>query len=317
MKLKIFIYLFLPLFLLSLCSSEKERQKNNTLEKKRDFKTLKAEFPFQGRIIFQSDLDGDDEIYLLTKLQLKKLTDNTWDDTYPRWSPDGTRIAFAANPKGHFNIFTMNEDGSGQSQLTDLPGDETEPAWLPDGKEIAFTREAKRLIGKDYSLWKMNLETKETSELIPEFGGEAGLADFSPVDSFMLFTGKKMFGWDVFVHDFQKKESRSLTEGGKSCRAYFSADGKKIVFVSSKADGRGDVWIMNPDGTDKIRLTERDETYDYFPAWSPDGKYIVFCSGRQNTHRKGPWSLSLVKVSTKSIIPLFSSSGRDLFPHWH
>lgn len=317
MKLKIFLFLLLPLLFLSLCSSEKEKPKGNTLKKEVNLKDLKATFPFQGRIIFQSDLDGDDEIYLLTKLQLKKLTDNTWDEFYPRWSPDGTRIAYAANPKGHFDIFLMNEDGSGQSQLTDFPGDETEPAWLPNGKEIAFTREAKKFIGKDYSLWKIDLETKETSEVIPEFGGDLGLADFSPVDSLMVFTGKKMFGWDVFIHDFQKKESRSLTEGGKSCRAYFSPDGKKIAFVSSKADGKGDIWVMNPDGTDKVRLTERDETYDYFPSWSPDGKYIVFCQGHQNTYKKGLWSLDLVKVSTKSIIPLFSSSGKDLFPDWH
>jgi Tol biopolymer transport system component len=74
---------------------------------------------------------------------------------------------------------------------------------------------------------------------------------------------------------------------------------------------------MNPDGSDDTRLTERDETYDYFPAWAPDGEHIVFCSSTQNSPKQGRWSLFLLKVGTRRVMPLFSSSARDLFPDWH
>ncbi len=315
-KSKISIVLFLFLIFLTGCSPEKGNVEKKTLEREIDPTTLKAEFPFRGKIVFQSDIDGDNEIYLLTKFLLRKLTDNNWDDEYPRWSPDGTRIAYTANPQGHFDIFLMNEDGSGITRLTDSPVDETEPAWVPHRAEIVFTRETRKGLGKHYSLWKLNLETAEVGRLLPELEISHGLAQFSPAAPMMLFTGKRMFGWDVFVHDFQRDESKSLTKGGGSCRAYFSPDGQIIAYVTSTADGKGDIWTMKPDGTEKTRLTERDETYDYFPSWSPDGKYIVFCSSLQDTPRKGPWSIFIVEVSTKSIIPLFASSGRDLFPDW-
>ncbi len=281
-----------------------------------DLNSLKAKFPFRGKIVFQSDLDGESEIYLLTKFNLKKLSDNDWDDEYPRWSPDGTRIAYTANPEGHFDIFIMKEDGSDVYRLTDSPDDETEPAWVPDREEIIFTREKRNGQSRRSSLWRMDLRTRQVSRVLPEFDNAHGLAQFSPASPLMLFTGKRMFGWDVFVHDFRTGKTRSLTKGGRSCRAYFSPTGQTVAYVSSEADGKGDIWTMNPDGTGKSRLTERDETYDYFPSWSPDGKYIVFCSSLQNTPRKGPWSMFVVKVSTRSVFPLFSSSGRDLFPDW-
>jgi len=65
-----------------------------------------------------------------------------------------------------------------------------------------------------------------------------------------------------------------------------------------------------------MRLTERDETYDYYPCWSPDGKYIVFSSSSQGHPRRGNWSLYMVKVNPKRIFPLFDSPGRDQFPDW-
>jgi len=74
---------------------------------------------------------------------------------------------------------------------------------------------------------------------------------------------------------------------------------------------------MNPDGTGKMRLTERDETADYFPAWSPDEEYIIFSSSLEHRIDRGNWSLFLVRVKTREIIPLLDSPGRDVFPDWY
>jgi len=317
MKLKAFILLFLLAGIFHFCSRGDERPEAKIGGKEIDLSALKANFPFRGRILFQSDMDGDNEIYLLTSRQLKKLTDNSWEDEYPLWSLDRKKIAFTANPRGNYDIFVMNEDGSGITQITTSQKDEIEHAWFPDGTKIAYTEQVKRGFGRHFTLWMIDLKSRKTEKIIPEFQGSSALPNFSPITPLMGFTGKKMIGWDVFVYDLGKKEYRSLTEGGKSCRPHFSKDGEKIAYVSSVADGKGDIWVMNPDGSDKTRITERDETYDYFPSWSPDGKYIVFCSDFQHSLQKGHWALYLVKVNTKRVIPLFKSPGRDLFPDWY
>ena len=73
---------------------------------------------------------------------------------------------------------------------------------------------------------------------------------------------------------------------------------------------------MNPDGTQKTRLTLRNDTYDYFPSWSPDERYIVFNSSRQHDH-DGDWALYLIEVKSKKVILLFDSPGNDVFADWH
>jgi TolB protein len=117
------------------------------------------------------------------------------------------------------------------------------------------------------------------------------------------------------MYNLRSHEVKFLDEGGKSCRARFSRDGTKLAYVSSQADGKGDIWIMNPDGSNKTRLTERDETYDYFPAWSPDDRFIVFDSSRQHDHN-GDWALYVIEVKSREARLLFDSPGNDIFPDW-
>ena len=59
-------------------------------------------------------------------------------DTDPTWSPDSTKIAFATNRDGNYEVYSMNAaDGTGLLRLTNRPGNDLEPAWGASG-EILF-----------------------------------------------------------------------------------------------------------------------------------------------------------------------------------
>jgi WD40 repeat protein len=60
-------------------------------------------------------------------------------DIHPRWSPDGTRLAFSSNSTGRYEIWTVAADGSDRRKVTHSPGEKTWPAWSPDGARILFT----------------------------------------------------------------------------------------------------------------------------------------------------------------------------------
>lgn len=64
---------------------------------------------------------------------------NTGNNSYPVWSPDGTKIAFDSDRTGRKEIFIMNADGTGQTAITNFGA--YEPKWSPDGKKIGFTTE--------------------------------------------------------------------------------------------------------------------------------------------------------------------------------
>lgn len=70
----------------------------------------------------------------------------------PAWSPDGTRVAFAATRAGNTDIYVMDADGGNVVRLTSSPEPDREPAWSPDGGTIAFTA----VRGTTSHIWSMN-----------------------------------------------------------------------------------------------------------------------------------------------------------------
>ncbi|MEK7406378.1 MAG: DPP IV N-terminal domain-containing protein [Acidobacteriota bacterium] len=69
---------------------------------------------------------------------IRQITDDPHRDLNPRWSPDGRRLAFISNRSGHFEIWTLNPNGTGLRQLTHLFGSNVySAAWAPDGARFA------------------------------------------------------------------------------------------------------------------------------------------------------------------------------------
>ncbi len=73
---------------------------------------------------------------------------------------------------------------------------------------------------------------------------------------------------------------RQLTFGGENAEAYFSADGKRLIFQSTR-DGRecDQIYTMNIDGTD-VRLVSTGEGRTTCSYFFPNGKKLVFASNR-------------------------------------
>ena len=63
-----------------------------------------------------------------------RITNNTASDVQPAWSPDGTKIAFASNRDGNFEIYTMNADGTGQTRLTNNAAIDITPPGHPTAR---------------------------------------------------------------------------------------------------------------------------------------------------------------------------------------
>jgi len=86
-----------------------------------------------GRGIYVVNSDGS---------QLQPLVDECGQPFFPKWSPDGSMIAFSQLDQGasYTHLYVMNPDGTGQTQLTDdaLGFDAWTPVWSPDGSRIAF-----------------------------------------------------------------------------------------------------------------------------------------------------------------------------------
>ena len=221
------------------------------------------------RIVFESDRDGNSDIYALNPdgTEVTRLTTSESVDTRPSLSLDGTRIAWqSAN-----QIWLMNRNGTNKQALTSL-GTNAAPAFSPDGTKIAF--ESNR--SGDFEIWVMNADGTGQTNLTNTPLVDDVSATWSPDGTKLAFDSNRTANRDIFTMnaDGSGQVNRTPASPSLDTDPDWSPDGGKLLFVSSRS-GVTSVWTMNVDGSDPVDVTHSGN-FDADPAWSPDGSNIVF-----------------------------------------
>ncbi len=127
----------------------------------------------------------------------------------PRWSPDGTRIAYVNALDAWVDdpeIWTMDADGSNKVQLTDNPHYDGCPRWSPDGTQILYDGSR----GEDYDIFEIFvMDANGTNHrLLSEDGASPA---WSPDGSQIAFISDRDGDWEIFVMDADGSNQTQLT----------------------------------------------------------------------------------------------------------
>ena len=205
------------------------------------------------------------------------ITNNSYRDHSPAWSPDGRRIAFVSNRDGDWEIYVMNADGSGVTQLTHNSVLDVSPAWSPDGRRIAFTSIRD---GGDWEIYVMNADGSDVTKLTYTYHNEGSPA-WSPDGRRIAFHFDRDGNDEIYVMNADGSSITQLTHNYHNAgRPAWSPDGRRIAFASDRY-GDDEIYVMNADGSDVTPLTHNSNG-DWEPAWSPDGRLIAFVSRRRD-----------------------------------
>lgn len=234
--------------------------------------------PIPDEIVFQSNRDGDFEIYIMSidGSNQRPLTNNTVDDRFPRASPDGRRIVYESGRGQNAEIYVMNRDGSGQQRLTFNEYLDELPAWSPDGHQIVF---ATWLSASQSELFIMNADGSNQRQ-ITDTSTDEGHVSWSAAGLAFNATESGEDNYQLYLSDANGGARQRLTNSRiDEWSPEWSPDGAQLLFLSERGSSiNSGIYVMDL-STREARLIYNNadsRLVEWGAVWSADGSRIVF-----------------------------------------
>ena len=249
-----------------------------------------------------------------------RLTTSKKNDTQPRWSPDGRRLAFISARNERPQLFVISPFGGEAEQISESKSGVTSFQWSPDGRRIAFVAQ------RDLTAEEERRQKEKDDAIVVD--KDFRLSRISVIDV------ASRRATEVVSGDYQASDPQ------------WSPDGTRLAFVANptpKADDGSltDIWVADVPAADSAaaadtarrgsgsaararRLLENDGS-DNAPRWSPDGQRIAFLTRQGKAGELGLLRLAVIaaKDGAPRIIaptfdysagaPTWSSDGRTLY----
>jgi Tol biopolymer transport system component len=176
-------------------------------------------------------------------------------------------IAFESLRNGSWDIYLMTVDGAEIINITNHPAADGDAAWSPDGSRLAFasTRDG------NTDIYVMDVDGSNVTRLTNNPAVDRFPA-WSPDGSTIAFSSNRDGSLEIYLMDADGSNVRRITHHeADDVEPVWLADGSKIVFCSTRfvPEGNADIWIMNPDGTGLVNLTDEPSSFDCGPGTVP------------------------------------------------
>lgn len=265
-----------------------------------------------GTIAFVSEIDGDDEIAIMSAdgERVRVLTENVGPDRAPTWSADGSTLVFNSRRAPHSTlpqIYQLDPATGSATRLSNSTIEDQRAALSSDGTKLYFQRG--QFFVQPYNLIELDLvtntETALTSDIMTAIWNAAPAP--SPDGRWLLFQSNRdvpspssPFPQTLYALDLTTSTvtplpyGTGLTASNSIDGPRWSADGTEFVYSSG-----GRLFVGTANGTDPALwasspVTSGDE--DSSPSFSPDGSSIVFQTYVEGADPDGEEDVYLIRV---------------------
>jgi dipeptidyl aminopeptidase/acylaminoacyl peptidase len=204
----------------------------------------------------------------------QKLTSREVNESSPRWSPNGDRLAFVSGTEEGSEIYVYWLDSGKYARISQLPASPSSLSWSPDGRQLAFTM---TVPAEAPVIAKLPRKPKDA-----QWAGPARITDrlYHEADG----RGYIPPGFShIFVMPSEGGAARQVTSGDFQHRGplSWSPEGNRIYFSTNRAEDweydfrNSEVYALDPANGSVEALTDSPGP-DREPVASPDGKYIAY-----------------------------------------
>ena len=297
-----------------------------------------ATVPVDAKIVFT--VEGDIFVMNDDGSRRRRLTqNNTTFDRYPRWSPDGTKIAFTRDMdktkrQTSSELFLMNADGTNPQRLTHNNVSDGYLSWSPDGTQIAFTSSR----SGPWEVYIIDVATRVVTQITSRGrDGPSASPDWSPDGTQIVFERFLIIRngiagiapKTIYVMDADGQHQRRVLpdpplDGPPTFRYFprWSADGQRILFDESKWFRDGDVnsVIVQQLGGRKKEITDiKDRLGNNFiiggTSWMENDRAILF-SIKLMDKPSANYDLYQYTFETRGLRRLPNEPGDEEWPDW-
>jgi tricorn protease len=214
-----------------------------------------------------------------------RLSSPRGEEMFPRFSPDGERIAFSGNYDGNTDIYVVPSMGGKLQRLTHHGMTDLMIDWYPDGKALLYvsSRESGR---QRYRQFYRIAKNGGLAEKLPVPYGEFG--SLSPDGKILAYmpisrdfrTWKRYRGGmapDIWLFDLNQIKAKNITENPAN-DSQPMWHGRTLYFLSDRGQNqRHNIWAMDLESEEARQITNFEDFDIHFPALGPSE--IVFEAG--------------------------------------
>ncbi len=221
------------------------------------------------------------------------------------------RISFLSDREDdQFDIYVMSADGSDPQRITSTPARKFLYSWSPDGRRLAYDAFALGtgiVLTDDEQAWTVVLVENEPTvgHIYPSWSPDGTKIAFVRLDLEQDLR-------ELYVIDADGGNATRLLNDpdGDAFVPAWSPDGTFIVYDWTPEGERGHIHVIRADGTGDRRLTNHPKN-DTSPAWSPNGRRILFASNRDDSD-----DIYAMDTDGTDVVNLTDTDAEDRSPSW-
>lgn len=249
------------------------------------------EGPFLSRLVVTSDRaePKTKEVFVMDwdGINIDQISSHKTISISPAWSPDGKKIAYTSYIKRvgakfrNADLLLFDLTTRKRSVISYRQGINSGAAFTPDSRNIFLTISQ----GSNPDIYKIGT----TGTLVGKItNGPSGAMNVEPAvspDGKLAFSSDRAGRPMIYTANSDGSNVKRITFAGVfNSSPSWSPDGKKIAFAG-QSDDHFDIFVMNADGTDMIRLTSAKKPNGKWasnedPSFSPDGRFVIYTSDR-------------------------------------